>query len=130
MERPDVEKYEAMAEAATVGPWSMNNVGGTVWPGHCAVRGPIGAEYQGAYLREGDAALIAAARTAIPELCAYIKHLEAAPATVWAVVYSNYDPAEVDSLWVSQALAEKQADTLGDDWRVVAWKVRAEEAVK
>lgn len=115
MQRPDVEKYEAMAEAAI-----PVEVEGYDW----LPTGPM------VYARQYPGQLLAKMRPALSELCAYIKHLEAAPATVWAVVYSNYDPAEVDSLWVSQALAEKHADTLGDDWRVVAWKARAEEAVK
>jgi hypothetical protein len=33
---------------------------------------------------------------------------------VWCVRYGNYDPPEVDSLWVSDALAQRRADKLND----------------
>lgn len=37
--------------------------------------------------------------------------------TVYAVVFSNYEPPEVDSLWVSQELAELRRDELSDQGR-------------
>ena len=95
MRRPDVDKYEAMAAAATVGPWVSP---WEMWPDEpenpeypddaepddCYFAGWNGERicylmwydgYHLAVLRD-DAALMAAARTAIPELCAWIKHLE------------------------------------------------------
>lgn len=42
---------------------------------------------------------------------------------VWAVVYSNYEPAEVDSLWATQELAEKRAAKLEGMWDVTEWTV-------
>ncbi len=111
MQRPDVEKYEAMARGAA-----------------------NALDDDRLDFDEADYKIALFDQEAEPDmvlaLCAYIKHLEAAPATVWAVVYGNYDPAEVDSLWASKSLAERRADALGDDWRVIEWKVRAEEAVK
>lgn len=43
--------------------------------------------------------------------------------TVYAVVFSNYEPTEVDSLWRTQESADKRADELDGDWRVVPWRV-------
>jgi hypothetical protein len=37
---------------------------------------------------------------------------------VWSVVYSNYEPAEVHSLWSSKEGAESQADVLDGPWEV------------
>jgi hypothetical protein len=34
---------------------------------------------------------------------------------VYAVVYSNYDPAEVNSLWLKEKDAEKRRDSLNND---------------
>ncbi len=42
---------------------------------------------------------------------------------VYAVVFSNYEPAEVNSLWWSKAKAAKRAEELGDMWEVVRWTV-------
>jgi len=75
MQRPDIERYEAMAAAATatVGPWDVMCRGtDNDWD----VFGPDGGMYRGMFRHKGDAELIAASRTAIPELCAYAKHLE------------------------------------------------------
>jgi len=51
---------------------------------------------------------------------------KAARLTVWAVVYGNYRPAEVDSLWQTEPLARRRADDLGGDWHVteeaVGWE--------
>jgi len=77
MKRPDVEKYEAMAGAATEGPWEWDG-----WLLHSPAKEddpdyrPVVVE---AYRYSGDdpnAELIAASRTAVPELCAYIRELE------------------------------------------------------
>ena len=53
-----------------------------------------------------------------------VRELEAAQFTVWAVVYGNYSPYEVDSLWDTKAMARKRADKLGGDWRVKWWAVQ------
>ena len=48
---------------------------------------------------------------------------------VWAVVYSNYYPEEVDSLWATEPLAQERANELAGDWNVVAkrvWQSRQE----
>ena len=80
MNRPDVEKYEKLAGAATAGPWEVTGEGdwdrevGSALEYVC--RGP--GDYAGdSCFEEADAALIAASRTAIPELCAYVHELEA-----------------------------------------------------
>jgi hypothetical protein len=49
---------------------------------------------------------------------------------VYAVKYSNYEPAEVDSLFLHRADAEAHAERLNersdtDAWEVVEWVVRA-----
>lgn len=43
--------------------------------------------------------------------------------TVYAVVYSNYEPAEVDSLWMTRELAERRADELDSGWTVTPMSV-------
>lgn len=43
--------------------------------------------------------------------------------SVWAVVFSNYEPAEVDSLWTTEDRARERADELGDGWTVTEWEV-------
>jgi hypothetical protein len=54
--------------------------------------------------------------------------------SVWALVYSNYEPAEVDSLWATEELARKREAKLGEAaggssmWRVVEWSVGTEES--
>lgn len=40
---------------------------------------------------------------------------------IWAVVFSNYEPAEVAALYDNEAAAEQHADALDDGWRVVRW---------
>lgn len=40
---------------------------------------------------------------------------------VWAVVFSNYEPAEVAALYDNEAAAQQHADALDDGWRVVRW---------
>lgn len=58
--------------------------------------------------------------------------------SVWAVVYGNYEPAEVDSLWATEELARKElarkreaaldkAAGSASMWRVVEWSVGTEE---
>jgi hypothetical protein len=42
----------------------------------------------------------------------------------WAVVFSNYEPAEVDMLFATRALAEERAEKLGDGWDVQRWAIR------
>ena len=44
--------------------------------------------------------------------------------SVWAVVYGNYGPPEVDSLWETKELAQKCANTLGSPWTINEWPVR------
>lgn len=49
--------------------------------------------------------------------------------TVWVVVYSNYEPAEVDSLWTTEAEAAKRRDELNATsntgmWESEPWVVR------
>jgi len=43
--------------------------------------------------------------------------------TVYAVVYSNYSPAEMDSLWRLREKAEARARELGSPWAVEMWTV-------
>ena len=79
MQRPDIDKYEAMTAAATEGPWEVYGSGGwnrQVVNAVCVIcRGPGG--YEGdSDLTEPDAALIAASRMGFAELCAYIRDLE------------------------------------------------------
>lgn len=45
--------------------------------------------------------------------------------TVWAVIFSNYEPTEVDSIWSTKERAEERAEELDDGmWRVIAWEVQ------
>lgn len=51
--------------------------------------------------------------------------------TVYAVEYGNYSPAEIDSLWATQELADRRVARLnaGQDawpWYVKAWQVGTE----
>jgi len=76
MQRPDIERYEAMAAkaTATVGPWRVMCRGtDNDWD----VFGPDGGMYRGMFRHKADAELMATSRTTIPELCAWAKHLEA-----------------------------------------------------
>ena len=43
--------------------------------------------------------------------------------SVWAVQFSNYDPAEIDSLWTSKRKAKKRADELGGGYDVVRFPI-------
>lgn len=43
---------------------------------------------------------------------------------VWVVVYGNYFPAEVDSIWKTKELAEQKADELQGEWHAEEWTVR------
>lgn len=47
--------------------------------------------------------------------------------TVWVVMYSNYDPAEVDSIWATKERAEERARILNVEstlpWKAVEWEV-------
>jgi len=88
MKRPDVEKYEAMAEAATVGPWgydgqhdeitSDNPNAPDYWliVSQCRTAPDEAPVDEFGHQYSPDLALMAAARTAVPELCAYIRELE------------------------------------------------------
>jgi len=49
---------------------------------------------------------------------------------VWAVVYGNYGPPEVHSLWETEELAQKRADMLGSPWRPEQWVVGGEDEGK
>lgn len=42
---------------------------------------------------------------------------------VWAVVYGNYDPFEVNSLWHTEARAKQRASELQGDYRVIEWEI-------
>ena len=43
--------------------------------------------------------------------------------TIYAVVFGNYYPREVDSIWLTEELANKRAEQLEGDWRVVTMTV-------
>jgi len=45
---------------------------------------------------------------------------------VWAVIFSNYEPAEVAAIYGNEAAASKHAEALGGDWAVVRWTVQSE----
>ena len=45
------------------------------------------------------------------------------PLTVWAVVFGNYSPREIDSLWTNSELADKRAEALGGMWEVAPMRV-------
>jgi hypothetical protein len=53
-----------------------------------------------------------------------MRYADSSP-VVWAVVYGNYEPAEVDSIWATKGAAEKHVETLADDigWKIVSWVV-------
>lgn len=42
---------------------------------------------------------------------------------VWAVIYSNYDPPEVASIYDNETAAEAHADDLDGPWYVQKWSV-------
>jgi hypothetical protein len=39
---------------------------------------------------------------------------------IYSVVFSNYEPEEVDSCWATRELAEQRAEEMEGDWRVVS----------
>lgn len=43
---------------------------------------------------------------------------------VYAVIYGNYEPAEVDSLWSTRERADERAAELGEGWTTVNWQVK------
>lgn len=50
--------------------------------------------------------------------------------SVWAVVYSNYSPAEIDSIFACEQTAVERVEYLNnqatagyDDWHVIEWEV-------
>lgn len=46
---------------------------------------------------------------------------------IFAVVYANFYPLEIDSLWATEELAERRADNLNGMWRVREMEVKGEE---
>lgn len=90
MKRPDVERYEAMAAGATVGPWITEGErvrGADGWylrlheDARRRDRYPFLAPFPDttrtwSHDVRANAEFIAASRTAIPELCEWIKYLE------------------------------------------------------
>lgn len=49
---------------------------------------------------------------------------------VYVVAFANYDPSEVESIWATKALADRRAEELDGDWRVLAWPVEGEIEVE
>lgn len=45
--------------------------------------------------------------------------------SVFLVVFSNYSPAEIDSVHATRKSAEIRAEGLGGDWRVEEWEVQS-----
>jgi hypothetical protein len=46
---------------------------------------------------------------------------------IFAVVFANYYPLEIDSLWTTEELADKRSDKLDSMWRVQELWVKGEE---
>lgn len=70
-------------------------------------------------------AQVAAEYRRLSAISAVQPHPEAAlVVTAYAVVYSNYSPAEIDSLWVTAEDAEAEAERRGDPWHVETWTLR------
>ena len=46
------------------------------------------------------------------------------PPFVWCVVFSNYDPAEVNSIHETEEGASTEAEALDGDWCVEKWQVK------
>jgi len=49
-----------------------------------------------------------------------------APMTVWAVMYDNYIPSEVVSLWKTKEMAKAEAARLGDEYYVEEMEVQGD----
>ena len=48
--------------------------------------------------------------------------------TVWCVIYGNYFPREIDSIWATREDALARAEELNNDdfaWEVVEWEVQS-----
>lgn len=87
MSRPDIEAIRARAEATTEGPWLFSN--GDGYGAFLALahqgRATVARCSLGPYEGSTDAEFIAATRSDIPELLAYIAELETAQAAVLAI---------------------------------------------
>lgn len=103
MNRPNVEEIKARADAATPGPWAIDEFNGVI-ESH-SVRDRVNEpshdwEYRAVSCslpeKAEDAEFIAASRADIPELLAYIAHLEARLAAVSAIhtPHSIYDQCD------------------------------------
>lgn len=84
MTRPDIDTMDAMVVKATEGPWrSQHNIDFPWDPGYLVYRaptdgGPFGSSGDiGWQASEADADFIAAARTFVPEVIAYVRELKA-----------------------------------------------------
>lgn len=56
------------------------------------------------------------------------------PQKVFAVVFGNYEPREVDSIWSTEELAQACADRFssgrtGCSWSVETWEVQTENNI-
>jgi hypothetical protein len=49
---------------------------------------------------------------------------EQQPGFCWAVVFSNYDPTELEGLFATRALAEKRVEELGTGWHAERWAIQ------
>ncbi|MEU6387648.1 hypothetical protein ABZ847_29290 [Streptomyces bauhiniae] len=94
----DLDALDAMAAAATDGPWTAHD-DGLVWADR------IGDPVSGSVLPE-DAALIAAARNALPALVAEVRKLRAKLAAATPQVLTAEPGPEVTTVW----------DCDGDKW--------------
>lgn len=48
--------------------------------------------------------------------------------SVWLVIYGNYWPREVESVWSMEEKARERADSLEGDWRVAEMRIDHQEA--
>lgn len=71
----DLDELQALADAATPGPWTVT--GDDLIDGVGKARGPNGRIFEDMDVRPNDAAFIAAARAAVPELVAEVRALRA-----------------------------------------------------
>ncbi len=71
------------------------------------------------------AALISGAAVASAFIVLLLITATLGDSTIYVVAYSNYQPAEVDSVWFSEAKAKMRAEELGDPWEVAKWKIKA-----